>query len=57
MVLVLRPERGLFSIETIKRWAADTLFFEEGKVVEGTTLTTEQAVAILHRYDLVRVKQ
>ena len=53
MLLVLRPERGHFTVETIKRWATETLFFEEG--ILNDKLSIEEAVDILHRYDFVRV--
>ena len=57
MVLVLRPERGHFSVDTVKRWASETLFIEEGRLVEASALSLEEAVDILHRYDFVRVSQ
>jgi hypothetical protein len=57
MVLVLRPERGHFSIDTVKRWASETLFAEEGRLIEASNLSIDQAIDILHRYDSVRVRR
>lgn len=53
MILVLRPERGFFSEETVKRWAIETLFIEEGVINDN--LSIEEATEILHRYNVVRV--
>ena len=57
MVQVLRPECGNFSVETIKKWASDTLFAEEGRAVEASSLSLERAVNILHRYGFARIKR
>lgn len=57
MILVLRPERGHFSIDTVKRWASETLFIEEGRLVETSSLSIEEAVDILHQYDFARISQ
>jgi hypothetical protein len=55
MMLVLRPECGHFTVETIKRWATETLFVEEG--ILNDKLTIKEAVDILHRYDFVRISR
>ena len=57
MLLVLRPERGYFNVDTIKRWAADTLFVEEGVITLPERLSIEEAIDILHRYDFARIKR
>ncbi len=57
MLLVLRPECGHFSVDTIKRWASETLFIEEGRLIEAPSLSVEEAIDILHRYDFARIKR
>ena len=57
MILVLRPERGHFSVDTVKRWASETLFIEEGRLIEASSLSIEEAVDILHRYDFARISR
>jgi len=54
MVDVLKPECGRFSIETVKRWAMETLFIEEG--VADATLSLDEAIHILHKYKFARIK-
>jgi len=57
MILVLRPERGHFSVDTVKRWATETLFIEEGTLMEANSLSIEEAVDILHQYDFARISR
>ena len=53
-VLVLRPERGMFSADTIKKWAAELLFRHEGKL--NTGLTLKESIEIVHRYNYAKIK-
>ncbi len=57
MLLVLEPERGHFSVETVKRWAVDTLFCEEGVITSSDHLTVDGAIEVLHRYNFARIKR
>lgn len=54
MLLVLKPERGYFTFETIKRWACETLFYEDGIVT--LSMSIEEAILVLHKYDLVEIR-
>lgn len=55
MLLVIKPERGYFSIETVKRWAVETAFIEEGKILDRESISLDEAVVILHRYDFAKI--
>lgn len=57
MVKVLEPERGYFSIETVKRWAIETAFIEEGKILEPDSISLEDAISILHRYNFAKISR
>ena len=57
MLLVLAPECGHFSIETVKRWAVETLFAEEGVITTSDTLGVDKAIDILHRHNFARIKR
>lgn len=56
MVLVLRPERGHFTEETIKGWATEVLFVQEGIASSIAQMSLEEAVEILHKYKFAKIK-
>jgi hypothetical protein len=57
MLLVLEPERGRFTVETVKRWAVETLFAEEGIITTINCLSVDEAINILHRHNFARIKR
>lgn len=56
MILVLRPEWGYVSPETIKEWASETLFIEEGHLVAPEEFTLSQAIEIVHKHKFAKIK-
>jgi len=57
MLMVLEPERGCFSIETIKRWASDILFVEEGIASNPEQMSIEEAIHIVHQYGFAKIRR
>ena len=56
MIQVTEPERGHFAEETIKGWATEVLFVEEGIASAISRMSLEEAIEILHKYNFAKIK-
>jgi len=56
-LFVISPEIGHFSVDVVKSWAAETLFREEGKIVDSDSLSLEKTIEILHHYKFAKISR